>query len=96
MVENLGFTSLGLGDQRLVQNVENILADALKFGLNLLAILADDRNILVGTLGFLLLFDRRNYAPGSTTGSDNILVGDREEIALVDGKFTTNLQAGLE
>ena len=96
MIENLGFAGLSLGDQGLIQHIKNILADALKFSFDLLTILADDRNILLRALGFFLLFDRRDYTPGSTTGSDNVLVGNREKVALVDSKFTANLQGGLE
>jgi len=58
VVEDLGLSRLSLGNQGLVQNVKNILADFLEFGLDLLAVIADGANMLVGTLGLLLLFDR--------------------------------------
>lgn len=50
VVENLGLASLGLRDQALIENVEDILADLLKFGLDLLAVIADGANVLIGAL----------------------------------------------
>lgn len=91
MVEDLALARLGLGDQGVVKDVENILADLLELGLNLLAVVADDGNVLVGTLLLLLLLDRGDDAPRGTSGTDDVLVGDREEVTLVNGKFTTDL-----
>ena len=47
MVENLRFSRLGLGDQRIIEDVKNILADLLKLCLDLLAIVANGANVLV-------------------------------------------------
>ena len=52
--------------------------------------------MLIRSLGFLLLFNRRDYAPGSTTSTDDILVGDREKISFINSQFTTELQALLD
>jgi hypothetical protein len=57
VVEDLGLARLGLWDQGLVQDIEDILADLLKFGLDLLTVVSDGRNMLVSALGFLLLLD---------------------------------------
>ena len=57
MVEDFGLARLGLGDQGLVQDIKNILADLLKLGLDLLTVIADGRDMLVGALGLLLLLD---------------------------------------
>ncbi len=92
MIEDLGLARFGLGDERLVQNVEDILANFLEFGLNLLAIIADGANMLVGTLRFFLLFNGRDYAPRGTSSSDNVLVGDREKVPFVNGELSTELQ----
>lgn len=91
MVEDLALARLGLGDQGVVKDVENILADLLELGLDLLAVVADDVNVLVGTLLLLLLLDRGDDAPRGTSGTDDVLVGDREEVTLVNGEFTTDL-----
>lgn len=50
VVENLGFASLGLGDQALVEDIEDILADLLEFGLDLLTVVANGANVLIGAL----------------------------------------------
>jgi hypothetical protein len=91
VVEDLALARLGLGDQGVVKDIEDILADLLELGLDLLAVVADDGNVLVGTLLLLLLLDRGDDAPRGTSGTDNVLVGDREEVALVNGEFTTDL-----
>lgn len=91
MVEDLALARLGLGDQGVVKDVEDILADLLELGLNLLAVVADDGNVLVGALLLLLLLDRRDDAPRGAAGTDDVLVCDREEVALVNGEFTTDL-----
>lgn len=91
VVKHLGFAGFGLGDQALVENIENILTDALQFVLDLLAIFADDADVLVGSLGLFLVFDGRNDAPRSTASANDVLVRDREEITLVNGKFASNL-----
>jgi hypothetical protein len=67
------------------------LADFLEFGLNLLTVVTDGRNMLIGTLGLLLLLDRRDYAPGSTSSADNVLVGNGQKVSLVNGKFSAQL-----
>jgi hypothetical protein len=91
VIENLRLARLSLRDEGLVENVQDILAHFLELSLDLLAVVTDDGNVLGGSLGFFLLLNRGNDAPGSTTGTDNILVGDGEEIALVNGKFTIQL-----
>ena len=91
VVEDLALASLGLGDKALVKNVEDILADLLELELDLLAVLADDTDVLVGALGLLLLLDAGDDAPGSTAGADDVLVGNGKEVALVDCELATDL-----
>ena len=91
MIENLGLSRLSLGDQRLIEDVKNILANLLEFGLNLLTVLADGRYVLVGAFRFLLLLDGGDDAPRSTSGTYNVLVGNREKVALIDGQFSPKL-----
>lgn len=57
MVKDLGLASLGLGDERLVKDIEDILADLLKLALDLLAVVANGSNVLLGALSLLLLLD---------------------------------------
>jgi hypothetical protein len=50
--------------------------------------------VLVRALGLLLLLDRGDDAPRSTAGADDILIGNRKKVALVDGELTTQLCMG--
>jgi hypothetical protein len=57
VIKDLGLSRLGFGDQRFIQNIKNILADFLKFSLDLLTIITNGRNMLVGALRLFLLLD---------------------------------------
>lgn len=92
VVEDLGLASLSLGDERLVQNIENILANTLQLVLDLLAVVTDDGDVLFGALGFLLLLDGGDDTPGSTAGTNDVLVSNGEKVTLIDGKFASNLK----
>jgi hypothetical protein len=91
VVEHLGLASLGLGDQGRVKDVQDILAHLLQLSLDLLAVIPDDGNVLLRALGLLLLLDGGDDAPGGTAGTNNVLVSDGQEVALIDGKLATNL-----
>lgn len=91
MVEDLALASLGLGDEALVEDVEDILADLLELELDLLAVLADDTDVLVSALALLLLLDAGDDAPRGTAGADDVLVGHGKEVALVDCELAANL-----
>lgn len=92
VVEDLGLASLSLGDQGLVQNVQHILADLLQLGLDLLTVVADDADVLLGALGLLLLLDGGDDTPRGTAGTDDVLVRDGQQVALVDGELAANLE----
>ena len=92
VVEDLGLASLSLGDERLVQNIENILANTLQLVFDLLAVVTDDGDVLFGALGFLLLLDGGDDTPGSTAGTNDVLVSNGEKVTLIDGKFASNLK----
>jgi hypothetical protein len=91
VVEDLALAGLGLGNEALVKDIEDIFADLLELKLDFAAVIADDGDMLVRTLGFLLLLDAGNDAPGGTAGTDNVLVGDRQQITLVDSELAANL-----
>jgi hypothetical protein len=57
VVEDLGLAGSGVGDEAVIQNIENILADLLELELNLAAVLLDGGDVLVRALGLLLLLD---------------------------------------
>ena len=91
VVENLGLARLGLGNEGLVEDVQDILADLLELGLDLLSVVADGANVLLRALGLLLLLDRGDDAPRGTSCADNVLVGDGQKVALVNGELTADL-----
>lgn len=91
MVEDLGLAGGGVGDERVVQDVQDILADILKLGLDLVAVVTDGSNVLIGALSLLLLLDGGDDSPRGTAGADNVLVGNGQQVALIDGELTTEL-----
>lgn len=91
VVEDLGLAGGGVGDEEVVEDIENILADLLELGLDLVAVILDGRDVLVGALRFLLLLDRGDDAPRGTSGADNVLVGDAEEVTLVNSELSAQL-----
>lgn len=91
MVKDLGFASSSVGNESVSQNVKDILADLLKFQLDLGPVLLDGADVLVGTLGLLLLLDGGDDAPGGTAGTDDVLVGDAEQVTFVNGELAAEL-----
>ena len=92
VVEDLGLAGLSLGNQGLVQDIKDILANLLQLGFDLLTIVPNDGNVLLRAFGFFLLLDGGNDAPRGTAGTDNVLVGDGKQIAFVNGKLAANLR----
>ena len=95
MVEDLGLAGSGRGDQVLVQNGENVLADLGELGLDLLPVSLDHRNLGLVTLGLLLLLDGGDDSPRSTTSTDNVLVRNGEQVSLFDGELLVGGSDGL-
>jgi hypothetical protein len=91
VVEDLGLAGGGVGDEGLVQDVEDVLADLLELELDLGTVLLDGGDVLLGALGLLLLLDGGDDAPGGTPGTNDVLVGDGQQVALVDGQLTAEL-----
>lgn len=56
----------------------------------------DGVNVVIGfgTLRLLLLLDGGNDAPRGTAGANNVLVGDREKVTLIDSKLAADLRYG--
>lgn len=86
VVEDLGLARLGRGDQVLVKNVEDVVADLGKLVLDLLAVLLDEGDLGRVALRLLLLLDRSNYSPRGAASTNDVLVGDGEKVALLDGQ----------
>ena len=77
MVEYLRLARSSRGDEVLVENIENILADLGELALNLLSVALDHGNLSLVTLGLLLLLDGGDDSPRSTAGTNDVLVCDR-------------------
>jgi len=84
VVEDLGLAALGRGDEVLVKNGKDVLADLGELGLNLLAVLLDESDLLLVALGLLLLLDGGDDSPGCTASTDDVLVGDGKEVSLLN------------
>lgn len=87
VVEDLGLAGLGGLDQVVVENLEDIVADLGKLGLDLLAVLLNKSDLGLVALRLLLLLNRGNDSPGGTAGTNDVLVGDGQEIALLNGEL---------
>ena len=91
VVKHLRFSRLGFGNKRLVEDIEDILADALELSLDLLTIVTNSSDVFVRALGLFFLLDRRDDPPRRTARSHYVLVGNRKQVSLIDGKLAANL-----
>ena len=91
VVEDLGLAGFSLGDKGLIENIEDILADLLKLGFNLLTVVADGADVLIRALGLFLLLNGGDDSPGSTSCANHILVCDGKEVSLVDSELSAQL-----
>lgn len=51
--------------------------------------------MLLRALGLLLLLDGGDDTPRGTAGTDDVLVRDRQQVALVDSELAANLERWL-
>jgi len=56
----------------------------------------DAGDVLRVALGLLLLLDARHYAPGGAAGADDVLVGHRQQVALLDRQFRAVAATGRD
>ena len=47
VIKYFRFAGFGLWDKRLIQDIKNVLADLLEFGLDLLTVIADCYHVLI-------------------------------------------------
>jgi len=71
----------------LIEDRENVFADLGELGLDLLAVLLDQTDLGGVALGLLLLLDRGDDSPRRTAGTDDVFVGDGEQIPLLDSQI---------
>ena len=87
VVEDLGFTGLGRRNQVLVENLKDVIADLGQLSLNLLAVLLDEGDLGLVALGLFFLLDGGDDSPRRTASTNDVLVGNREEIPLLNRKL---------
>mmetsp|Transcript_25836 Transcript_25836/g.65743 ORF Transcript_25836/g.65743 Transcript_25836/m.65743 type:complete len:259 (-) Transcript_25836:40-816(-) len=95
VVEHLGLASGRRGDEVAVEDGEDVVTDARELVLDLLAVLLDLGDVLLVALVLLLLLDAGDDARRRTAGADDVLVGDREEVTLLNGELDVHLGHGL-
>lgn len=87
MIKDLALAHSRRGNQMRIEHEENVVANICELCFNFLAVAPNLDHLAVVALGLFLLLDRRNYTPRGAAGTNDILVGNREEIALFDGKL---------
>nr|GMC67511.1 hypothetical protein LR48_Vigan11g128000 [Ipomoea batatas] len=85
--KNLVFFCHGGGNQILVEELENSGADGGELGLNLGSVVLNEDDMVVVLAALLFLLNRRNYPPSRPERADNVLVGNREKVALLHGEL---------
>ena len=69
--------------QTVINEVEDVLANACKFSLDLLFVVLNFLDVLGVTFDVLLLLDGGEDAPGSAPCTHNILKGDSQNVSLL-------------
>lgn len=87
VVEHLGLSRRSGGNKVLVENLEDVIANLGEFRLDLDSVLLDETDLGAVALRLLLLLDRSDNPPRGTAGADDVLVGDGQEVALLDGEI---------
>mmetsp|Transcript_3803 Transcript_3803/g.7546 ORF Transcript_3803/g.7546 Transcript_3803/m.7546 type:complete len:263 (-) Transcript_3803:231-1019(-) len=83
VVKDLGLLGGGVGDEALLDDGQDVVADVAQLVLDLDLVVLDDAHFV----GVSLLLDGGHHAPGGTTGADYVLIGDGEQISLFNGEF---------
>ena len=83
VVEDLGLLGGGVGDERFLDDAEDVITDVAKLILDLHLVVLDDGHFV----GVPLLLDGGYHAPGCSAGSNDVLVGDGEEVTLFNSQF---------
>ena len=70
-----------------IKEFENSIADIREFALDFGSVVTDHRDMVIITSALLLLLDGGNNTPRGPTSADDVLVGDGEEVSLLDGEL---------
>ena len=79
----------------VIENIENVVADVRKLLLDLATVVANALDVSLILLALLLLLNRGDDPPRGTASTDDVLVGDGEQVALLDGELDIELSDSL-
>jgi len=85
-VEDLSFRVGGGGNEDVVEELEDVLAESFKFFFDLLLQCSEEWEIL-RSLGLFLLLNGADGSPGSSSGSNGVLESNGEEVSLFNAEF---------
>lgn len=83
VVEDLGLLGGGVGDEGLLDDAEDVVANVAELVFDLGLVVLYDGHLV----GVPLLLDGGDDTPGGSAGSDDVLVGYGEKVALLDGEL---------
>lgn len=86
-VEDLGINGRCGGDEAVVEEAEDPRADPGELGLDARAVAPGGGRVPRRTPRLLLVLDGGDDAPGGPARADDVLVGDGEEVSLLDGEL---------
>ncbi len=95
VIEDLGLSSGGRRDQMMIEDVEDIVANTRKLLFDPGPVVLDLHDMPFMPLVLFLLLNGRDDAPGGTAGTDDILVGNRKEVALLNRELNIQLSHSL-
>jgi len=78
-------------DEVVVEDIEDVVADVRELLLDLAAVVANAGDVGLVLLALLLLLNGRDDPPRSTAGTDDVLVSDGEQVALLHGELDIEL-----
>lgn len=91
VIKHLRLPGFRGGDEVFVEDIEDVRANLAQFALNLEAVVLDFLDLAFVALALFFLFNRGNDSPRSTTGTNDVLVRNGQQIPLLDGQLNTKL-----
>ena len=85
--ENLGFVTVRVRHQGVLEQVKDVLANACQLCLDLLLVVLYLLHVLRVALDILFLLDGREDTPRCSAGANNIFESDCQDVPLLEGKF---------
>lgn len=92
VVEDHGFCGGGGGDEMLVDDGHDVVADAGELRLHLVPVVLDPARVVVVPFRVFLLLDGREDPPRGPAGADHVLVADGEEVPLLNRELHVEIR----